>query len=112
VVKGVNNMMECCVCGNKKQDELHVVCSTYGAMSECFCAECIKSNKENYSSMLCYYSCAGTKMSDFNETYANHALEQLKMHGKTVEEFESDLRKKNDEMNEWIVKHEMSKEDL
>ena len=90
--------MKCCVCGS--QEKVHVCSSAFAPMSNAYCENCLREGKEDYNVLVAYYSCAGENMDDFNEGYRNEAIRQLQMHGKTIEQFESDLRQSNERMNE------------
>lgn len=92
--------MKCCIC--ESEENTHVVASRFGAMSDCYCIECLKQGKENYHYMVSYFSCVGEKMENFNESYQKEAIRQLELHGKTIGEFELDLKRVNEEMNNYF----------
>ena len=86
--------LKCRVCGrpeNRPAEEHIVVGSVFGATSYALCKECLKQGKEDYHNMVDYISCAGRWPDDINEAYQQEVRRQLKLHGKTEEEFAKDV---------------------
>lgn len=90
-------MGKCDVCG--KETETFVVCSSCGGISFAYCAECLRAYREPYNALV------GMGLtSDFmNQTYKQKVLiPSLKFHGKTIEEFNADVKKADEEYYNWL----------
>ena len=91
----MSDKLSCCVCNS--EENVHVVSSMFGPMSDAYCMECVNKGKDKYEYMVAYYSLGGTKMSDFNEHFQKIAIIQCELHNKTIEEFEKDLKKSEED---------------
>lgn len=90
-------MGKCEVCG--KEAEIFVVCSTCGAISFAYCQDCLNQGIEPYDALVGM----GIPSNYINKTYKNSILyPSLKFHGKTVEEFDADVKKADDEYYDWL----------
>ena len=76
----------CDVCGDKDVLGL-AVCSTFGAHTFACCEACLAVDKEPYRAIVNYISAAGHWPQDINKMYQREVRRQLKLHGKTEEEF-------------------------
>ena len=77
--------------GCKKAEGITVVCSMFGATSFALCDKCLREGREDYRNMVNYISCAGHWPQDINDIYQEEVRRQLKLHGKTEEEFRNDV---------------------
>lgn len=73
--------------GCKEAEGITVVSSMFGATSFALCDKCLKEGREDYRNMVNYISAAGHWPQDINEIYQAEVRRQLKLHGKTEEEF-------------------------
>lgn len=70
---------------------IHAVSSGFGAFTIGVCDECILSGRDSYGLMVSYIGCAGRFPDDINEPYREEVRYQLKLHGKTEEQFIKDV---------------------
>ena len=87
------NVRKCEVCGEVK--EVFVRSSSCGPISLAYCEDCLRNGYEPYKLLICYL--AGG-VSDYNELsggYKKLVDINIKHHGKTVEEFNNDLKEEN-----------------
>lgn len=81
-------MSKCDVCG--KETETTACCSSCGGISFAYCDECLNAGREPYDALvgMCMY---------FNEISRSYRekilLPSLKFFGKTVEQFDEDVRR-------------------
>lgn len=80
-----------CDCCKKWVSNTHAVSSVFGAFTLSVCDECALSGRDSYSLMVSYISCAGRFPDDINEAYREEVRCQLKLHGKTEEQFIKDV---------------------
>jgi hypothetical protein len=90
---------KCDVCG--KEAEIHVCASTFGAMSNGYCKECLQKGLEPYGVMVAYIAYAGKFPNDINVTYQNHVRNILKGLNISEEQFIADVNKSITEMDEY-----------
>lgn len=83
-------MNKCNACG-KETDQLYAVCSMFGAFTIGVCEECLNSGRDSYSLMVSDIACCGRFPDDINEAYREEVRQQLKLHGKTEEQFIRDI---------------------
>ena len=89
-------MSQCDVCG--KEAVTYTVCSTCGAISFAYCQECLNNGIEPYDALVGM----GIYSNDMSKRYKNEILfPSLKFHCKTIEEFDADVKKLDDDYNEW-----------
>lgn len=83
----------CAACG-KEVENTTTVCSAFGAFSFGVCDECLIECREPYGMMLCEiaWTVEGEFPKGINEIYQKEVLRQLKLHGKTVEQFNEDIK--------------------
>jgi hypothetical protein len=84
------NIEKCAACGSENTKGA-VACSMFGSYSGAFCEECLKLGRDIYKQMVDYISFAGHWPEDINDTYKAEVMRQLKLHGKTEEEFIKDV---------------------
>ena len=90
-------MGKCDVCG--KEAETVVCCSSCGAISFAYCQECLTSDREPYDALVGM----GLTSDCINKTYKKRILfPSLKFFGKTVEEFDADVMKMDDDYYDWL----------
>jgi hypothetical protein len=90
-------MGKCDVCG--KESETFVVCSSCGGISFAYCAECLNGGREPYDALVGM----GLPYDCINKTYREKVLlPSLKFHGKTIEEFNADVEKAEQEYHDWL----------
>ena len=68
-----------------------VACSLFGAYSGAWCENCLKEGRDSYNLMVSYIADAGRWPVDINESFREEVRYQLKLHGKTEEEFAKDV---------------------
>lgn len=73
--------------GCREAEGITVVSSMFGATSFALCDKCLKEGREYYRNMVNYISAAGHWPQDINDIYQAEVRRQLKLHGKTEEEF-------------------------
>ncbi len=73
--------------GCREAEGITVVSSMFGATSFALCDKCLKEGREDYRNMVNYISAAGHWPQDINEIYQAEVRRQLKLQGKTEEEF-------------------------
>lgn len=84
----INKQCDCC---KKWVSNTHAVSSVFGAFTIGVCDECALSGRDSYSLMVSYIGCAGRFPDDINEAYREEVRCQLKLHGKTEEQFIKDV---------------------
>lgn len=90
-------MEKCDVCG--KEAETFVACSSCGAISFAYCAECLSAYREPYDALVGM----GLTSDIINKSYKEQILlPSLKFHGKTIEEFDADVEKADAEYYDWL----------
>lgn len=90
-------MRKCDVCG--KETEVFVVCSSCGAISFAYCAECLNAGREPYDALVGM----GLTSDMINKPYKEQILlPSLRFHGKTIEEFNADVEKEEAEYYNWL----------
>ena len=82
---------KCATCGT--DTKCMSVCGTFGAMSYACCMRCIGEGREPYANIVDYIAAAGHWPKDINEAFQTEVRRQLKLHGKTEEEFKKDVEK-------------------
>ena len=96
-------MNKCNVCG--KEADTVVCCSSCGAISFAYCAECLNEGREPYDALVGM----GLTSDCLNKTYKTQILlPSLKFFGKTIEEFDADVEKMDEEYMEWVKNNEGS----
>lgn len=83
-------MNKCDACG-KETTQMYVISSAFGAFTIGICDECLTSGRDSYGLMVSYIGCAGRFPDDINEAYREAVRCQLKLHGKTEEQFIKDV---------------------
>lgn len=84
----------CNVCG-KESDYTHVCCSACGATSYRYCLTCLNKGIEPYSALVGM----GLPYESINDNFKEHILNpSLKFHNRTVEQFNADVKKLDDDM--------------
>lgn len=90
-------MGKCDVCG--KEAETVVCCSSCGAVSYAYCQECLNAGREPYDALVgmgLIYGC-------INKSYRKQILlPSLRFFGKTIEEFNADVEKMDQEYYDWF----------
>ena len=90
-------MSKCDVCG--KETETFVACSSCGGISFAYCAECLNAYREPYNILVSM----GLTSDCMNHVYKQQVLlPSLKFHGKTIEEFDADVEKMDEEYYDWL----------
>ena len=90
-------MGKCDVCG--KEAETYVVCSSCGAISYAYCAECFNKGLEPYDALVGM----GLYSDEIVEIFKQQILlPSLKFHGKTLEEFDADVKNMDDAYYDWL----------
>ena len=80
-----------CDCCKKWVSNTYAVSSAFGAFTIGICDECLNSGRDSYGLMVSYIACAGRFPDDINEAYQEEVRYQLKLHGKTEEQFIKDV---------------------
>ena len=91
-------IMKQCDCCKKWVSNTHAVSSVFGAFTLSVCDDCALSGRDSYGLMVSYIGCTGRFPDDINEAYREEVRCQLKLHGKTEEQFIKDV----DDMNKDI----------
>ena len=86
----LQNIAKCDACGATNVLG-YVACSAFGAQSFAYCEACLAVDKEPYRAIVNDISCAGRWPEDINPIYQKEVRRQLKLHGKTEEEFAKDV---------------------
>ena len=88
----------CDVC--KKESEYTVVCcSACGAISYRYCLNCLNNGREPYNALVGM----GLYYENINENFKEKILNpSLKFHNKTVEQFNADVKKLDDDMRAYF----------
>ena len=89
------NKFTCDVCG---KEAVGVASSVTGPVSFAYCKECLQEKREPYGALVSMVSCCGNSLDDINDVYREIIIKNLKYYNKTVEEFNADVKKSNDEM--------------
>ena len=96
-------MSKCDVCG--KETNTVVCCSSCGAISFAYCEECLNAGREPYDALVGM----GLTSDIINNTYKQQILwPSLKFFGKTIEQFDADVEKADEEYMEWVKNNEGS----
>ena len=90
-------MGKCDVCG--KETQTFVGCSSCGAISFSYCAECLSAGREPYDALVGMGLFVDEINEDFKETVL---LPSLEFHGKTIEEFDADVEKDINDYYDWL----------
>ena len=85
----------CDVCG---KEAIGVAASVTGPVSYAYCKECLKEGRESYGSLVSMVSCCGNDLNSIGEPYRKLVIKNLEYYNKTIEEFNADVKKSNDEM--------------
>lgn len=94
-------MGKCDVCG--KEAETFVACSSCGAISFAYCTECLNAYREPYNALVGM----GLTSDCMNKTYKQQVLiPSLKFHGKTLEEFDADVIKMDEDYYDWLQRQD------
>ena len=90
-------MSKCDVCG--KETEVFCACSACGGISFAYCKDCLSAGLEPYDALVGM----ALYLDEVDEYFKNQVvLPSLKFHGKTIEEFDADVKKAEDEYYEWL----------
>ena len=90
-------MSKCDVCG--KEAEVFVACSSCGAISFAYCAECLNGGREPYDALVGM----GLTSNMINKSYKEEILlPSLRFYGKTIEEFDADVEQAEQEYYDWL----------
>lgn len=90
-------MGKCDVCG--KETETFVCCSACGAISFAYCQVCLEANREPYDALVGM----GLTSDILNNTYKQQILlPSLRFFGKTIEEFDADVKKMDADYYDWL----------
>lgn len=92
---------KCDVCG--KETETFVVCSSCGAISFAYCGECLNNGFEPYGALVGMDLYFDEISEDFKQQVL---LPSLKFHNKTIEEFDADVKKLDDDFYDWLQHQE------
>lgn len=93
-------MNKCDVCG--KEGEVFVACSSCGASSYSYCAECLDAYREPYAALVGM----GMTSDCVNKVYKQQVLlPSLKFFGKTIEEFDADVKKIDEAFTKYWKAH-------
>ena len=99
-------MGKCNVCG--KEAETVVCCSSCGAISFAYCPECLNAGREPYDAIVGM----GLTSDMINKSYKNEILlPSLKFFGKTLQEFDADVEKIDEEYYNWLQHQDESAEE-
>ena len=89
-------MGKCDVCG--KETETFVACSACGGVSFAYCAECLAYDREPYDALVGM----GIQCEELSESFREQILlPNLKFFGKTVEQFNADVKKMDEDFRQW-----------
>ena len=80
-------MSKCDVCG--KETKVYTSCSACGAISYAYCADCLRMSIEPYDALVGMGLFVDEIAKDFKKDIL---LPSLKFHGKTIEEFNDDVK--------------------
>ena len=80
-------MGKCDVCG--KETKVYAACSACGAISYAYCTECLDARLEPYDALVGMGLFVDEIAKNFKKAVL---LPSLKLHGKTTEEFDEDVR--------------------
>ena len=90
-------MGKCDVCG--KEAETFVACSACGAISFAYCRECLNEGLEPYGALVGMDLYFDEISEDFKQEIL---LPSLKLHGKTLTEFDADVKQFDDGYYDWL----------
>lgn len=94
-------MGKCDVCG--KESKTVVCASACGAICFAYCEECLKAGREPYDALVGM----GIPYEDLSVAFRNKILlPSLKFFGKTVEQFNTDIKKMDEEFYRWCKEHD------
>jgi hypothetical protein len=97
-------MEKCAVCN--KETKTTVCCSSCGGISYAYCDECLQAGREPYDALVGM----GLYYDDINKGYQEKILlPSLKFYKKTIDEFNADIKRLDDDYNAWCK--EQAKED-
>lgn len=88
---------KCAVCG--KATDVLAACSACGGISFAYCNECLSKGLEPYDALVGMGMCVDEISKDFRDQIL---LPSLKLHGKTLEEFDTDVNKMYDRYYDWL----------
>ena len=89
-------MGKCEVCG--KETETVVCASSCGAVSFAYCEECLKAGREPYDALVGM----GIPYEDLSVAFREQILfPSLKFFGQTVEQFNADINKIDEDFRKW-----------
>lgn len=91
ILESATPAMKQCDCCKKWVSDTHAVSSVFGAFTLSVCDDCALSGRDSYGLMVSYIGCAGRFPDDINEAYREEVRCQLKLHGKTEEQFIKDV---------------------
>jgi hypothetical protein len=92
---------KCDVCG--KEAETFVVCSSCGAISFAYCSECLRDGLEPYDALVGM----GLYSDEIVEIFKQQILlPSLKFHGKTLAEFDADVKRLDEEYYDWLQRQD------
>ena len=80
-----------CDCCKKRVANINAVSSIFGAFTLSVCGDCALSGRDSYDLMVSDIACCGRFPDDINEAYREEVRYQLKLHGKTEEQFIKDV---------------------
>lgn len=90
-------MGKCDVCG--KETDVFVCCSSCGGISFAYCQECLRAGREPYDALVGM----GLISDCINQTYKQQILlPSLQFYGKTLEEFDADVKKLEADYYDWL----------
>lgn len=88
---------KCDVCG--KTTKTIVVCSSCGGISFAYCDDCFNKGLEPYDALVGM----GLYSDEVSKSYKQKILlPSLKFYGKTLEEFDADVKKLDDDYYDWL----------
>lgn len=86
------DIKKCEACGAKNVKGA-VACSLFGAYSGAWCEDCLRSGRDSYDQMVSYIADVGMWPDEINEAFQIEVRRQLILHGKSEEEFATDVEK-------------------
>lgn len=89
--------LKCDCCG---KPAVGVYASTMGAISFAYCKDCLNKGIEPYWAIVSYVSCGCNSYEEMNNIYKKIVKTNLDYYGKTIEEFNKDIKKCNEDMYE------------
>ena len=94
-------MGKCDVCG--KETNTNVFASTCGAISFAYCEECLSAGREPYDALVGMGIPYRYLSLQFREQIL---LPSLRFFGKTIEQFNADIDKADEEFRKWCEEHQ------